>query len=238
MVETKPMPVQRTRLRDQIYDLIYQRIVTGQYPAESKLPTEHELAREFDASRPVVREALSALREDGFVITRERVGNFVSGSSHQHKLRFLPLGSIADVQRCFLFRISLEGEAAFFAACNRIEEDVSAVRDAANYLNELVDKGEPSVDADFEFHVQVTMATHNPFFVTTLKSLINHVRTGMNMCRTLSLVQPELHIDQMKEEHEAIVQAIADRDADGARHAMRRHLDASRERVFAGQHLL
>ena len=234
----KPTPVQRTRLRDQIYDLIYQRIVTGQYPAESKLPTEHDLAREFHASRPVVREALSALREDGFVVSRERVGNFVTGSSQQHQLRFLPLGSIADVQRCFVFRIALEGEAAYFAARDRTEEDVLAIRDAADRLNDLVDQGRPSVDADYAFHVQITTATHNPFFVTTIKSLINHVRTGMNMCRTLSLVQPELHIDQMKLEHQAVVEAIADRDAEGARQAMRYHLDASRERVFAGQHLL
>ena len=78
MSVAKSTPVQRTKLSDQIYDLIYQRIITGQYPAESKLPTEHELARDFHASRPVVREALSALREDGFVVSRERVGNFVT----------------------------------------------------------------------------------------------------------------------------------------------------------------
>lgn len=238
MTKASPSPIRRTKLSDQIYDLVFQRIVTGQYPVDSKLPTEHDLAQEFRASRPVVREALSALREDGLVVSRERVGNFVSGTGDQTSLRFLPLGSVADVQRCFVFRISLEGEAAFFAACNRTDEDLAAIRAASDHLEDLVGQGKPSVDADFLFHLAVVEAAHNPFFVTTLKSLINHVRTGMNMCRTLSLVQPELHIDQMRDEHCAVIDAVTARNADGARHAMRFHLDASRERVFAGQHLL
>jgi DNA-binding FadR family transcriptional regulator len=233
-----PSPIRRTKLSDQIYDLIYQRITTGQYAPESRLPAEADLAAEFRASRPVIREALTALKEDGVIQSRERVGNFVTGSLDQRQLRFLPLGSLADVQRCFVFRISLEGEAAFFAAGNRSAEDVAAIREAAANVERLVAESRPSIDADYAFHLTVVTATHNPFFVTTLKSLINHVRTGMNMCRTLSLVQPELHVDQMKQEHRRVVDAIAAGDRDAAREALRAHLDASRQRVFAGQHLL
>ncbi len=238
MTEANHSLIRRTKLSDQVYDLVFQRIVTGQYPIDSKLPTEHDLAREFHASRPVVREALSALREDGLVISRERVGNFVVGAGDQDQLRFLPLGSVADVQRVFIFRISLEGEAAFYAAEKRSEEDLEAIRKAADHLERMVAEGHSSVEFDYAFHLSVVEATQNPFFVTTLRSLINHVRTGMTMCQSLSLVQPELHKDSLKLEHRAVVDAIADRDGEAAREAMRSHLDASRARVFAGQHLL
>ncbi len=231
-------PVRRVKLSEQIYDLIYRRIATGQYPEGGKLPSEAEFAQEFQASRPTVREALIALREDGVITSRHRVGYFVVGTGDQTHLRFMPLGSLADVQRCFLFRISLEGEAAFLAARNRTPEDMEAIRATARDLERLVDEKKPSVDADYAFHLAVIEASHNRFFFSTLKSLINHVRTGMSVCRRLSIEQPELHLDQMKNEHQRVVDAVADRDSEAARQAIRDHLDASRQRVFQGQHLL
>lgn len=244
MADTPPQsglmssPVRRTKLSDQIYDQIYQRIATGQYPADSKLPTEVDLAHAFDASRPVVREALAALREDGVIATRERIGNFVIGTADHAHLRFVPLGSLADVQKCFFFRISLEGDAAAMAALNRVAGDLEAIEAAESNLERLVDETKPSVDADYAFHLAVVTASHNRFFIATEKSLINHVRTGMSVCRRLSVVQPELHLDQMKNEHRAVLDAIANGDPEAARAAMRFHLDASRQRVFEGQHLL
>jgi GntR family transcriptional regulator, transcriptional repressor for pyruvate dehydrogenase complex len=230
--------LRRNKLSDQIYDLIYQRIVTGAYPVEHKLPTELELAHEFSASRPVVREALAALREDGVIATRQRIGNFVVGVGDGAHLRFVPLGSLTDVQKCFLFRISLEGEAAAMAAIYASEADVVAMAAAEAELERLIEAGRPSVDADYTFHLAVITAAHNRFFLTAVTSLINHVRTGMSLCRRLSVVQPELHLDQMRDEHRAVVKAVRQADAEAARAAMRNHLDASRLRVFSGQHLL
>lgn len=231
-------PLRRTKLSDQIYDQIYQRIATGQYPADTKLPAESELAHEFAASRPVVREALAVLREDGVIATRQRIGNFVIGINDQSHLRFVPLGSLADVQKCFLFRISLEGEAAAMAALNATADDVAAIAAAESELERLIAGNKPSVDADYAFHLAVITASRNQFFVAMQKSLINHVRTGMSVCRRLSVVQPELHLDQMQDEHRAVLTAVMDGDAEAARAGMRHHLDASRQRVFAGQHLL
>ena len=231
-------PIRRAKLSDQIYDLIYQRITTGLYATGSRLPTEMQLASEFQASRPVVREALAALREDGFVVSRHRVGNFVAHTDDKASLRFVPLGSLADVQNCFRFRMSLEGEAACLAAKARTDEDVAAITAAEAELETRVDAGMESVDADFAFHITVVAASHNRFFLATVKSLINHVRTGMNLCRRLSVVQPELHLGQMKSEHRAVLDAIAASDPEAARMAMRHHIDASRQRVFEGQHLL
>jgi DNA-binding FadR family transcriptional regulator len=230
--------LKRAKLSEQIYDHIYQRIATGDYAANSRLPTENALAREFAASRPVVREALAALREDGVIATRQRVGNFVVGPGEAAQLRFVPLGSLADVQKCFLFRISLEGEAAALAAGRATDADVAAIAAAQAELERLVAAGKPSVDADYAFHLAVVAASHNRFFLATLRSLINHVRTGMSVCRRLSLVQPELHLQQMQSEHQAVLAAIGGGDGEAAGEAMRHHLEASRQRVFSGQHLL
>ena len=58
------------RVAEAIRDLIRRERI----PPGGRLPTEHELARRFHASRPIVREAITTLRALGVVETRPRVG--------------------------------------------------------------------------------------------------------------------------------------------------------------------
>jgi GntR family histidine utilization transcriptional repressor len=61
-----------------IHDALRQKIVSGIWPVGYKLPSEHELAREFDCARMTIGKALGALAERGFVIRRRRSGTIVS----------------------------------------------------------------------------------------------------------------------------------------------------------------
>ena len=46
------------RLSGVVYEKIVEMIANGTFPVNSRLPAESELSSRFDASRPVVREAL------------------------------------------------------------------------------------------------------------------------------------------------------------------------------------
>ena len=60
-------PVTRTKLSHQLFDALVAHIVTeGLRPGDS-LPSTATLCERFEASRPVVREALSALEAVGLV---------------------------------------------------------------------------------------------------------------------------------------------------------------------------
>ena len=96
----------------------------------ARLPSETELARRFGASRPVVREALARLREDGVIVSRQGSGSYVKRRPDPAVLRFVPVGSIADVQRCFEFRAGLEGAAAALAAERWEDADIAEIRRA------------------------------------------------------------------------------------------------------------
>ena len=63
-----------------------QQIVSGVWPAGYKLPSEHELAREFDCARMTIGKALGALAERGFVIRRRRAGTIVSAPRPQQSV--------------------------------------------------------------------------------------------------------------------------------------------------------
>lgn len=65
----------------QIYEQVSQRIrdeiAAGRFPAESRLPSERDLAALFGVGRPAVREAIGALQNDGLVVTKRNSGTFV-----------------------------------------------------------------------------------------------------------------------------------------------------------------
>ena len=61
-----------------VVSTIRKEIASGGLPADSKMPTEHELADQFGVSRSVVREAISQLKADGVLVIRRGNGSFVS----------------------------------------------------------------------------------------------------------------------------------------------------------------
>ena len=92
------------------------RIQRGQFPGDGKLPSEKELSQSFGVSRPIVREALRRLREEGLIQSRQGAGSFVVGAEEPQPPRPANGGqgiqTISDVRRIYQFRIALEGEVA------------------------------------------------------------------------------------------------------------------------------
>ena len=56
---------------------IRQKIITGEYPIDSKLPNEFELSKQFNVSRVTLRKAIAGLAEDGLIEKIHGVGTFV-----------------------------------------------------------------------------------------------------------------------------------------------------------------
>lgn len=62
-------PAKTQRASEAIYNQIYPKIVSGELKPGDRLPPERELAEMFQRSRPVVREALRMLQQDGLLET-------------------------------------------------------------------------------------------------------------------------------------------------------------------------
>lgn len=224
----------RVKLSSQVYEAVLTKIVNGHYPEGSKLPTETALAKNFSVSRPVVREALARLRDDGLVQARQGVGSFVLKRPGSALLRFAPIGSIADIQRHFEFRGAIEPFAAQLAASRRDETALKTIARAIDMLEEAIDANDVTVEADFAFHRAVADASGNQFFATTLASLEDTAKSAMLLNRQLSLHNPAGRLTLMLAEHRAVHDAIGASDPDRAFDAMRTHIEDSRRRVFDG----
>lgn len=229
-----PVDSRYWKLSDQVYERILAKIVEGEFQENSKLPTEIELSKQLEVSRPVLRQALARLRQDEVISSRQGSGSFVTRRPAQQMLDFAPVGSIADIQRCFEFRVAVEGAAAALAAERRTDEHLAQIKSALKSLDKCIKTGELGADADELFHAAITEATENQFFVSTRESMLTHIQFGMNLTRNLSLSRTLERLEMVQAEHAAIYKAIYDKDSERAQDAMQTHVRNARLRVFEG----
>lgn len=215
-----------------IYQHIFEIIIAGEFPVNARLPSETELAQRFGASRPVVREALARLRDDGIIVSRQGSGSYVKRRPDIAVLRFVPVSSIADIQRCFEFRHGLEGVAAALAAERWEDSDLAEIRAAFDALEASTNDFKLGVDADERFHLAIAKATHNAYHVSVQSSLQPNIVFGMSLTRNLSLLRTRERLREVQDEHRAIMDAIAAREPQAARNAMQTHIDNARRRMF------
>ncbi|TRW17331.1 FadR/GntR family transcriptional regulator [Glacieibacterium frigidum] len=238
--ETKPVAGPRApldpgavKLSDIVYAKIAGRIRSGEYSVDSRLPTENDLAEALGVSRPIVREALARLRNDGVVMSRRGSGTYVQRVQDTVPSRMPPLTSISDMKRCLEYRISLEGESAWHAARGAAEDRVVLTEAMARLDRDFEHKTlEP--DNDFAFHHAVALATGNRFFHETMSSMRETIITAMQI--TPNFISPRSHdrLATLHKEHQAVYLAVMANDAEGARDAMRTHLTRAMQRVFDG----
>ena len=72
------LPIRQPSLSDQVYEIMMNAISKGTYPSGSLLPSENQLADQFNVSRPTVRSAFARLMERGYVNRHRGVGTFVA----------------------------------------------------------------------------------------------------------------------------------------------------------------
>lgn len=227
-------PSRPVRLSAAVYDGIVALIMRGDFAINTRLPSEARLSEIFEASRPVVREALARLREDGLVVSQRGSGSYVRGKPDPTVAELLPVGSIDDVQRCFEFREGLEPVAARHAAARWEPEDMRTIEAAMEALERCVLAGELGADEDSRLHEAIADAAHNQYYSAVQRQLKPHISTGMNITRSLSLRRTNERMRQVQDEHVAIVNAIRRRDGDAAAELMQAHIQNARRRMFEG----
>lgn len=226
----------RRNLADMVFDRLMRSIKSGSYGEDEKLPAEHDLAAEFQVSRPVIREALRRLRDHGLVYSRQGAGTFVRQSGVREPLGFGNLESIQDLERCYEFRITLEPAAAAAAAQRHEPGGLAAVEAALDLMRIATDRKRHREDADFAFHNAIARASQNPYYATAMEALEDHIAVGMQF-HGLSLKMSPDGLARVFDEHRAIFDAIRERDGELARRLMETHLTGSRDRLFRGRRL-
>ncbi len=231
-------PRRRARgLAHGLVDDLGEKIRSQQLRPGDKLPTESAIMQAYGVSRTVVREALSKLQAAGLVETRHGIGTFVlqPKAVGMFRLDASELAASVDVLAVLELRISLETESAGLAATRRTDEQLAAMREALDDFERNVAVAGDTIAPDFRFHLQIAQATGNPYFA----DIMSHLGTTLIPRTRITAIRNHdrrgEYLTRVNREHEEIYAAIARRDPDSARAAMRIHLTNSRERLRAAQ---
>ncbi|WP_323015403.1 FadR/GntR family transcriptional regulator [Devosia sp.] len=199
-------------------------IVRGDYAEGEILPSDVELQQRFSVSRTVLREALKTLAAKGMIEARARIGTrvlprkrwnlFDADVLAWHFETGPDLGFLASLAE---IRIGVELEAAGLAAQRRSEADAAALVACAGRLGEAR-SAEQFARTDLEFHRAVADASRNPFMVS-ISALVELALTAMFTIS--SPMEDEAAMAATVLAHGRIADAIARRDPDAARTAMR-----------------
>lgn len=220
-------------LSRKVADMIMREITSGALKPGDRLPTEHELCGMFDVGRNVVREAIACLRADGLVTARQGLGAFVAEPELRQTIR-LNVESLRDpsnLEALFELRAMIEIEAAGLAAARRTEEQLEALEAAYDRMSGTEKWAESGIDADLEFHRRLAEATGNPYIVTFLSFVSQHMRETIMEARRKHEMS-EI-VETTLAEHLVILDAVRASACDSAREAMRQHIMGAARRLKA-----
>ncbi len=234
--ESPPARASR-RLADIVYEQLFRLIARGEFPRDCKLPPEDDLSKRFGVSRPVIRDALSRLKDEGHVRSQRGSGTIVVTGEAPGQRAFPSIRTIGDLLRSYEFRITVETATAAIAAERRSASGLATIEQALRAAAEALDSAAWLLMADlnFAFHRAVARATQNPFYVTTLEMMPNFV--GADRLTPANFAGEDLPecMNRLHAEHTSIFEAIAERDPARARAEMERHIAAARDFVLEQQ---
>jgi len=203
-------------LREMVYEELKMQILKGSIIPGTRM-MEVDLAEEMGVSRTPIREAIRKLEKEGLVTIEPRRGAYASMISTEDMVEILEV------------RQDLEGLAAFFAADRMTDEQMQELRQVSDSYNEAVRQGnmEAMIRHDTRFHHIIVESCRNKILVQMIEQL-----------QELVLRFRYIYYDNFKraenmpEEHEAIVAAISEGDADKARAAADIHIERLKELVI------
>lgn len=218
-------------LVEEVTNRIIADIRSGNLGPGSRLPTEREMMLEMGVSRTVVREAVAQLRANGAVVTRQGLGAFVAEGAFNRTLKISPsdLKVVGDLIHLNELRLAIEVEAAARAAQRASATQVAAIGEALEAISRAIDDGQTGAEEDFRFHQCIAEAADNPHFPRTLDFLGQY--SVPRRAVPVAGGRDEEYLRRLQTEHQAIFNAISDGNVNGARDAMRLHLEASLARL-------
>ena len=195
-------------------------ILEGIYSHEQRLPAERNLAEEFKVSRGTIRTALQNLEEQNLVTRKIGSGTYVTHRelSSQHDI-----SSITSPLEMVEVRIAIEPQMVRLAITNASHRDLEELRNALRQCEECGGDAEKFALADTAFHMSLAQCSKNKLMYWVYERISEVRRYSQWRIMKAKLLTPE-RIDYYNDQHRALYEAIASRDANEAIGVIKEHL--------------
>ena len=224
-------PLQKKRSFEEISNSIKTLILDGALQIGDRLPSEKELAQQFQVGRQTIREALRLLELSGFVTIQRgpgggpvikdtilrRIGDLFTGAFRMHKI------TIDELTRA---RLEIERVILKFVFENADKQDLKALRENVATSEKRIADGRMGTEYNADFHTLLAKATQNEVFVIVMESIMAvHLdllsRTGADLETSREVVRG----------HGRLLDAIEAGDREGAYSLLKDHVVEVKERL-------
>ncbi|MGH1486419.1 MAG: FCD domain-containing protein [Cellvibrionaceae bacterium] len=220
--------IKQIRVADEIAKQIEEQLMQGILKPGEKLPSERELSKLLNVSRPSIREALHKL-EARKILNKDPGGSaYVSdniGHSFTDPLMELLVNHYEAPFELLEIRYVLEGMAAYNAALRCTDTDKEVIKQRYEALQKSHDekKADTEATADIEFHLAIAEASHNAMLVHLMRSLFSVLHKSVLFSFAAFYAKPSVRAS-LPDQHKDIMDAIMAGDAKLAREKMQAHI--------------
>ncbi|MCX9002756.1 FadR family transcriptional regulator [Citrobacter portucalensis] len=220
---SKPI-IEKSTLSEQVRNYILNVITTEQLEPGSKVPSEKQLTETLGVSRGVVREAFQALSILGILDISSgkhpRVQS-LNSAALETIFNYSVVTQQISADQILSLRSTLEVHCVALASQNGTEEDFSRLRVEMDKIREVFGDHQSFIYHDARFHMILAEASGNPLYSLLLQAL----RVPLEKSISAGLHAHDINDrrQQIIDAHQAILEKVCQRDAEGATQAMQKH---------------
>lgn len=197
----------KTSLPKQVANDIEQRIKDGTYKIGDKLPTEPELVSQYGIGRNTLREAIQSLTNSGLLESRQGDGTYVI-AKERLQVEFFNAMDASNNKNILEVRNMLENHIVVSAIDNATEEDIQTIEQLLHLRKQVSASVRENTQADLNFHIAITSATHNDLLVAIYKYVSSYFNEFI-YSKIYSKSQDQRYIDEL---HDLLFSAIKSKD--------------------------
>jgi DNA-binding GntR family transcriptional regulator len=208
----------RTVLREQIRELLLERILKGELQPGDRL-VELQIAQELGTSQAPVREALRELQSLGFVEHEPYRGTRVRRITEEELAEIYPVRAALEELAAQEAASKLDGKV------EELEREFEAMREAAD-RDDLQDLAAH----DATFHRLIVEAAGNKVLLDTWRTLRVEARVVVTALKT------DIDLQELAELHRPLLEALKEGSPEKAGGALREHFETLRTMMKRGEH--
>ncbi|MCJ7685243.1 MAG: FadR family transcriptional regulator [Desulfobacteraceae bacterium] len=201
-------------------------VIIGQnMPPGSCIGTERKMCDALNVSRPVLREALSSLKAQGFINATNR-GVYVNSITPTAIIE--PIQKVLDEDKEKIFELNevretLETGMGVLAIDRATKEDIQKVRQALENLERSHRNKEIGHKEDVQFHLRLAESSHNSIYIHILYTVLNLFEKATFLYRSSLSIRPDF-TGIIMDQHLKIYNAFIAKDPERLTRAIVDHL--------------
>ncbi len=194
--------------------------IEKRFSVGDKLPNEIELSEELNVSRTTLREAVRILVAYNLLEIRRGKGTYVTKKVLEQPQDLEQLSAVkVNAKDLYEMRLIFEPEAAYLAAVRGTDAEIKRILDYGKRIEDEIRNGKDRTEDEHSFHKAIAQATHNEFMNKLMPILYQAISKGVVLS-----AQSENAINNTIGDHRMIMEFLEQRNAEGAKNAMKIHI--------------